>query len=158
MAIRMSLKATTAAVGLMLAALPAAAQSVKLACGFTSECFEGDGCRESDLSFTMTIHSDPNAPKGDDRPIPSLGEIRDEGETLIGEVIRLDTGAIIYRSNFRIVNDRIRVAPPALLTVVPRGEARYTLQFMDVPLAITYRGRCAPEEPAAPETQGQQDQ
>lgn len=151
------LAATTA--GLLLAALPAAAQTVQLACGFTSECFEGDGCRESDLSFTMTIHADANATVTDDRPVPALGEIRDEGETLIGEVIRLDTGTIIYRSNFRVVNNRIRVAPPALLTVVPRGEARYTLQFMDVPLAITYRGRCAEEDPAAAEEQqGQQDQ
>lgn len=154
----MSFRAAAAAAGLMLAAVPAAAQTVILACGFTSECYEGDGCRESDLSFTMTIHADANAPASTDRPVPALGEIREGNETLIGEVIRLDTGAVIYRSNFSLVNNRIRVAPPALLTVVPRGEARYTLQFIDVPLSITYRGRCAEEAPADPETQGQQDQ
>jgi hypothetical protein len=134
----------------------AAVKETIMACGFTSECYETQGCSESDLSFQLSVIENGAAPPTEPGgvPLPALGEIVQGSDTQIGEVMRMDTGALMYRANYRLVGQRIRVAPPAMLTIIPNGEARYTAHFLDVALSITYRGRCeiVEDEPETTET------
>lgn len=91
-------------------------------CVFTTECFEGEAC--DDTNFALMIKSDPEKPQG-------LVMVTDS-ETLKGSGLRTgDTARVVFFGETGM----------HAISVQSDAQARYTAHLQG-PMVITYQGTC----------------
>ena len=139
-------KAATALLSLLVCAAPALGQSsfspredtglsdapfqkdIALQCAFVTECFEGDGC--SDTAFDAQLTGKSGGLAAD--AMVALVKM----SSVSGDVELLGTAS----------NDRISLTGGPLearhMVTLSGQNARYTVHYVDGPMAITYLGTC----------------
>ncbi|MEO0936627.1 MAG: hypothetical protein AAFY38_00565 [Pseudomonadota bacterium] len=115
------------AVALAVMAGPAVAQSeIAKACAFMQECFEAEGCTETDYTPALTWQVG-----ADELLVEAQFDSPSETITLIG--VASDGALSLAGGSF---------AARHLLTVAADGAARYTVHYADGPMVISYLGVC----------------
>ncbi len=107
---------------ILIALLPASALAGP--CTFTTECFETEACTETE--FTLNIES---ASEDTDN-----ARITSDAETISGTIAMPAADGILFQGS--------NAAGAHLLTAAPDGAARYSVQYFEGPMVITYHGTC----------------
>ena len=112
---------------LAIAAFALAGAAHAETCTFDTECFDGDGCAETEFEATLGNDGDGNS---------VLSTISEDvtGETVTGE------------GGEHSVFTGIGPGAMHLLTRTADGTARYTVHLLEGPMAITYLGACKADE------------
>ncbi|WP_072776897.1 hypothetical protein [Marivita hallyeonensis] len=93
-------------------------------CRFTVECFETETCGETDLGIAVTQV----------QPQASIYQIITDAETMSGKGHTVETGGFLFQGG--------NVNGAHLLTIAVGGSARYSVQYFEGPMVITYHGQC----------------
>lgn len=107
---------------LMLLGTPAVAQEA--VCSFSLECFESETCAETAFEITL------NAKQADADDF----QITTDAETVTGKGRMTEAGGFLFQGG--------NANGAALLTVGAQGAARYSVQYFEGPMVITYHGQC----------------
>ncbi len=115
---------------------PSAAQDVQtLTCGFDTECLDMDGCAESSFEIELSYELKPVGPNG-----------------MVGRGTKTDingttTGIVAIRNDIlRYTSGSFHEGTEETLTINGANEARLVATLSEIPMVITYGGRCEGNE------------
>jgi len=105
---------------------------VNLACRFTIECFDTEGCSDTQFDTSLTGHAGGKTPEN----MIAIAEFVTDAETLPMVGAR-DNGALQLAHRTEAAHH--------MITVATTGDTRYSVHLSDGPMMISYAGICTPE-------------